>query len=213
MALSPEQTAAYGARAVLLFEAFELDLGGGDWLRLLRGSGEISFSGKTFVGIDPAYGVLGQVEPITDGVENEAPALQVTLMPPDRAAAVALAQPGLQGQRVNFWQGVAELSTGAAIGTPDLLFVGEVDVPDLRVGQGSLSVTLEVVSVFERFFELREGVRLNSAFHQLAWPGELGLEFVTETQRQLPWGRDEPRPGVVTDLQGQLQAVADGIFR
>lgn len=213
MSLSPEQGAAYAAPALLLFEAFELDLGGGAWLRLLRGAGEVSFSGKTFVGVDDAYGVLGQVEAITDGVEDEAPSLQMALLPPTRSAAAALAQPSLQGRRVTFWQGVADLATGAPIGTPDVLFLGEVDVPNLRVGQGTLSVSLDVVSAFERFFEVREGVRLSDAFHQAAWPGELGLAFVTATQRQLPWGRDEPRPGVVTDLKDQLTDVAQSVFR
>ena len=213
MSLAPEQGAAYAAPSLLLFEAFELDLGGGSWLRLLRGSGEVSFGGKTFVGLDPTFGVLGQVEAITDGVEDEAPALEVTLLPPTRSAAAALAQPSLQGRRVTFWQGVADLTTGTPIGSPDVLFLGEVDVPSLRVGEGSLGVTLEVVSAFERFFEVREGVRLSNAFHQSAWPGEKGLEFVTETQRQLPWGRDEPRPGVVTDLKDRLTNIAEGIFR
>ena len=58
---------------------------------------------------------------------------------------------------------------------------------------------LEAVSVWERLFDDGEGVRLTNAYHQSAWPGELGFEFVTAVQRQLPWGADTPRPSVIAD--------------
>ena len=81
---------------------------------------------------------------------------------------------------------------------PDVLFVGEVDVPELAVGEGTRAVSLRCVSVFEKLFEVEEGARLNDAFHQSIWPGEKGFEYVTDVERHLPWGQDAPRPAAVT---------------
>ena len=34
-----------------------------------------------------------------------------------------------------------------------------------------------------------EGRRLSDAFHQLVWPGEMGLAFVTDVETTVPWGQ------------------------
>ena len=109
----------------------------------------------------------------------------------------------MQGRPMLLWIGVINPMTGAVDGDPFLAFAGEVDHPILRVGEGTRSVTLECVSIWERFFEDFEGIRLSNAFHQSVWPGELGLEFVTDVKRSLPWGSDAPRPDVVRDATSQ----------
>lgn len=200
--LSAPMAAALERLAPLLFVAVEVQTGGAP-MRLLDGSSEVTFAGRTFRGEDPDYGALALLEPIIDGVGDEAPSVRLTVNPPDAAAAARLAGASMQGRPMLLWIGVINPMTGAVDGDPFLAFAGEVDHPILRVGEGTRSVTLECVSIWERFFEDFEGVRLSNAYHQSVWPGELGLEFVTDVKRSLPWGSDAPRPDVVRDATSQ----------
>lgn len=201
-ALSPALDAALGRDGVLVFVAVEVQTGGAP-LRLLDGSSQVTFAGKTFVGEDPDFGVLAAFEPIVDGVGDEAPSLRLTIHVPSTGAAAVLAGAGMQGRPVYLWFGAINPASGAVEGEPDLAFVGEVDVPEYRPTEGGRVVLLDCVSVWERLFEDWEGVRLTNAFHQSCWPGELGLEFVTDVTRSLPWGADAPRPDVVRDATNQ----------
>lgn len=189
--------AALGGHATV-FVALQIDLPD-ESLRLVDGAGELVWGGETFVGLDDTYGALGGLDALSDGVDGEAPRLLITLLPHRNTATADLAAPGAQGSKVQIWFGVINVVTGAVVGEPFLVFVGELDVPVVRSGAGGRTLEYEVVSVWERFLEQQEGVRLNNAFHQFLWPGELGLEYATEVQRQLPWGSDAPRPSVVKD--------------
>ena len=182
-----------------LFVAVEVGLVGGGQLRLLDGAGQVSFGGRTFLGLDPEFGVLSQLEAITDGFGDEAPALRIAINPPTPSAAAILAGQDMQGKTVLVWLGSLSPASGAVDPDPLLIFAGEVDTAQLSIGTGTRSLSLDCVSVWERLFEDGEGVRLTNSFHQLAWPGELGFEFVTDVKRQLPWGADTPRPQVVSD--------------
>lgn len=193
--------AALGQSSVLIFVALEVELPG-HTIRLLDGSGAVTFDGKTFSGRDATYGTLGGVEPLTDGTDGETPVLTITLLPPTNTAAATLCGPALQGAAVSLWFGAADPATGAAIDAPELVFVGALDVPVLKVDSSGRALEIEVASVLERFFRDDEGARLTDAFHQKCRPGEKGFEYVTEVQRQLPWGSDQPRPGVVRDVSG-----------
>jgi hypothetical protein len=98
----------------------------------------------------------------------------------------------MQGSRVTVLVGVVDPATGIAIGTPEVLFLGEIDVPTLRLGEKSRQVEFTVVSVFERLFEVDEGERASDGFHQSIWPGELGLSLVNGTEEKLWWGAKAP---------------------
>lgn len=200
--LAGAMEAALGRAAPLIFVAVEIQTTVGV-LRLLDGSSEVTFGGRTFRGEDPDYGSLAQVDAIEDGAGDEAPAVQVIINAPTTMAASQLASADMQSRPVLIWVGVINPVNGEVDGEPFLTFAGEVDMPTLRVGQGSRSVALDCVSIWERFFEDFEGVRLTNAFHQSVWPGELGLEFVTDVKRSLPWGSDSPRPDVVRDATNQ----------
>jgi hypothetical protein len=184
---------------LLLFVGVEIQLPDNGWLRLLDGAGAVSFSGKTFIGDDPTFGVLDTLEAIADGFGDEAPSIRLGLNPKTASAGAILAGQNMQGRPVLIWLGVLDPATGAPKEPPLLIYWGEVDQGILHVGQGSRKLSLECVSVWERLFDDGEGVRLTNAYHQDAWPGELGFEFVTGVQRQLPWGGETPRPAVVSD--------------
>jgi len=184
---------------VLMFATVEVALPDGGALRLLDGSGSVTFAGRTFTGLDPTFGALASLEAIADGMGDDAPGIRLNFNPPTADAAAILAGQDMQGRTVLVWVGALNTVTGVVIPDPLLVFAGEVDQGILSVGLGSRTISLEVVSVWERLFEDSQGVRLTNAFHQSAWPGELGFEFVTDVQRQLPWGSELPRPMVVTD--------------
>jgi hypothetical protein len=185
--------------AILLFVGVEVALTDGSWLRLLAGSGEFTVDGKVFVGDDPTYGVLAALDPVTDGMGDQAPSLRVTINPKTVDAASTLAAQDMQGQSVLLWMAALNPATGANIDEPVLIFSGDVDQGVLVVGKGTRTVALDCVSVWERLFDNDDAVRLTNAYHQNAWPGETGFEFVTDVTRQLPWGQDLPVPAVVKD--------------
>jgi hypothetical protein len=198
MALDPTMNAALRGVYALMFGAVEIVLPSAT-IRLLDGSVVATFGGKTFTGGDPIYGALHDVQAIADGLDNEAPSMTLSLLPPTLSAIAALCSPTNQGGQVTVWVGVMNPVTGQVIGTPDVRFLGEMDVPALKVGKNSRTIEISVTSAFDRFFDGDEGVRLNDAWHQSIWPGETGLSAVSAVQRRLPWGSDAPRPGAVTD--------------
>jgi len=184
--------------SLLAFVAVEIALSVG-FLRLVDGAGQVSFAGRTFLGRDLDFGVLAGLEPVTDGMGDQTPALNIGINPPTPDAAAILGGEDMQGRSVLLWVGTLNTFTGAVTPDPVLVFTGEVDQGVLNVGLGSRRLDLSCVSIWERLFDDAQGVRLSNAYHQSAWPGELGFEYVTAVQRQLPWGSDTPRPAVVSD--------------
>lgn len=187
----------FGGPALLAFIAVEIELDQG-FLRLIDGAGQVSCLGRTFYGQDPTFGVLANLDPITDGMGSQAPGLNVTINPPTADAAAILGSEDMQGKSVLIWFGVLSPNAGV-VQDPLLIFNGQVDQGVLSVGAGTRSIALACVSVWELMFDDQQGNRLTNAWHQSAWPGELGFEFVTAITRQLPWGADTPRPQVVAD--------------
>lgn len=187
------------AQNVLRFCAVEVDLPDHN-LRLLNAPSKVTFDGKTFKGRDATYGVLGGVESISDGGDEQVPSLTITLLPPDVTAASVLASPNVQGARVRVYSGDLDPIFGDVLDTPDLLFDGAIDVPTMTGDLGQRALQYSVDSEFDKLFELDEGALLNNAFHRSVHPDERGFEYVTDVQQQLPIGMDAPRPVAVRDI-------------
>jgi hypothetical protein len=197
MPLSAGMETALEAPAPLVVVALKIVLPSGT-LRLLDGSGVLTIDGEDYAGGDPTLGVLAGIEPITDGIAAEAPALRIVINPPTNTASADLAAADAQGSPVTLMILALDPVTHAIQGDPFVAFLGEVDVPTLDVDKSFRTVTLDCVSAWEKFFEDDEGVRLTDNWHQSIWPGETGLAYVIEVTRQLPWGQDSPVPAVVT---------------
>ncbi|NJC06510.1 hypothetical protein GGQ97_002303 [Sphingomonas kaistensis] len=149
----------------------------------------------TFVSRDPAYGVLGSVDPAGESVGDEAPGGRFSLLPPSPATAVSLARADAQGSPIRMWMAEANPDTGALIGAPELLFVGMIDTVSISLGRSAAEVTIEYVSEAEKLFMINEGTVLSQASHQRAWPGELGLAYATNVPLAVPWGINGPARG------------------
>lgn len=186
-ALTPALDTALRGDAPTVFGAVAIDLPGYQ-LRLIDGSGFVAFAGKTWVGEDATYGIISDVESLTDGTGDSAPALSLTLLPAGDAAAAALAAPTMQGAQVAIYCGALNPLTGQVIPDPHLLFLGELDVPKLSAGEQGRKLDYEIVSVFERLFEDDETARLSPGFHRSIFPGESGLDSVTGVDEPVYWG-------------------------
>jgi len=189
--VDPVLQAALEAEAPYLFGAIEIKFPG-HTLRLLDGSGELTISGDLYTGEDEVFGVLDSIGIHEEAIGEEAPELTISFLPPDASAAAELANAAMQGSQVRLMLGAFDPATNSVIGTPEQLFFGEIDVPTYEIAQGQRSVSFTVVSVFERLFEVNEGERASDGFHQSIWPGELGLEYMTGTVKNLYWMAKRP---------------------
>jgi len=175
-------------------------------LRVIDGASEVVWpnldgAAATFVGRDPTYGVWSASDAFGDGIGDQVPAMGFTLLPTDVANAASLTDPKVQTSRTRVWFAVIDKTTGGLVPDPYQLFEGELDQPTLTVGKGTLELEYTVASAFERLFLNSEGNRLSDAFHQLRWPGELGLQYMTGLVRQIIWGPGD-RPSGITSANG-----------
>ncbi len=200
---TPEMEEALSAPSMLLVGLVEIILPEYN-LRMCDGSGKVTWDSKVFLNPDPTYGTLSTIDEISDGSADDAPAVSISIIPPTNTAAANIANPTFQGSKVSIWMAAIDLE-GVVIPDPKLLFVGDLDVPRLEVDRLTRNMRLDAISVFEKFFEIDEGIRLVDSMHQYFWPGEKGLEYVTLVERQLPWGSDQPRPNLIQDTQAQNQ--------
>lgn len=211
-ALTPALDAELRGPSPTIFGAIAIDLPAGS-VNLLDGSGLLTFGGRTFVGEDTTFGVLSDVQNLTDGSGDSAPAFSMSLYPSGNAAAAALAAPDMQGSPVYVWIGAVNRATGQPIPDPYLVFAGELDVPTLDSDDSGRLLTYEVVSVFERLFEDDESSRLSPGHHRSIFPNEAGLDFVTGVAETVYWGVQAPPTTVVTNLGlwgNVAQAIAHG---
>ena len=158
---------------------------------------------EAYVSHHPIYGSLDTVPAIKDGSEAQTTRIDLSLLPASDTAAAALSSPTTQGTRVQWWEAAIDPESGLLIGLPELKFDGEIDKARFRVSD-SWSLTLECGTQAERQLEPNADWRLNNAFHQLIWPGELGLSFVDGVTRKKEWRSRPENPGVFKRLLKSL---------
>jgi hypothetical protein len=171
-------------------------------IRVLDGAAQVIHDGNVYSGEDSIYGTLDAIEAMSEQVGTEAPTVRFSFLPESLAAMADITQPGNQGSPVKIWLGVVDPVSGQLVGVPELLFLGELDTALVDASESSTVITFDVASAWDRLFENQEGHRLNNSFWQSIYPGELGFSYVTDIQRDLPWGYDAPRPKVVSDVSG-----------
>lgn len=152
------------------------------------------FEGNTFRSEDAVFGTLGSVEPLSEGVGDSVPALQMTLLPPEGTPPATLSQPGYQTSRVRFWIAEFDADTGQ-ITSADIQFDGQVDQTVLEASDRDRKLIMSVVSLAERLFEGNLGNTLNPTFHKSIWPGERGHDNATGLAIPVAWGTEGPGSG------------------
>ena len=182
---------------ILLIWLMQIDLPD-HTIRLADGSISVAFNGGTFTGRDALYGTIAAMEDVAEAIGDTMPGFDFSMYPPSLEAAVALAGPATADSRVRVWLGELDRETGTLIGEPELLFTGEIDVPELDFDQGEALVRLSVTSVWERLAEDDEGVAMSDTFHQSICPGELGFVHMTSTPINEIWGPGDRPPAAAT---------------
>jgi len=172
----------------------QIDLRGGATLRLCDG-GIVTWGANVFASKDNTFGSIGGMEPLSEGVGDEVPALRMTFFPESTAAAADLVQPGWQASPMKFWIAEVDRSTGEVTGTPELMLHGQLDTADLEVGQGTRSIIFDVVSTAERLLEGNQGNTLSPRFHKSVWPGETGEDAAIGIGITVAWGVEAPAGG------------------
>lgn len=209
MALTTDMEDALEAAAITHVTLVKVELRSGPTITWMDGSGFVVFGGDTYVGTDEVFGALSTVESLTDGIDAEAPRWRFTFSPPDMAGVLAFVDPENQGSPVYVWEGLIDKTTGLIVPDPDPAFDGFIDVPVFN--PRSRGVVVDCACVWELLFDDDEGANLSDSFHQSVRAGELGFEFMSAVQRQLPWGIDAPRPGVVSDVtQADTRSILQG---
>lgn len=160
-------------------------------LRLCDGA-FVKWGAETYEASDPAFGAIGSMEPIEEGVGDEIPALRMNFLPNSTAAASELSRPEYQGCRVRMWIAEVDIDTNMIAGTPSLEFDGQADSTDLVIDRGSRELEMDVVSSAERLFVINEGNTLSPRFHKLIYPGELGEDNAIGIGVGVAWGTALP---------------------
>lgn len=159
---------------------------------LLCDGGFIEFDGDTYRSADALLGTIASIDGLGEGAGNEIPALELVLLPPEASEPGDLVQPGWQTSRCRLWIGEYDPQAGTLVGTPDLMFDGQLDQAQLAVG-ASRELAVTVVSLAERLFERNTGNSLNASWHKSIWPGELGHDNATGLNVQVAWGAANPQ--------------------
>lgn len=185
----------------------EMQLRDGRTIRLSDG-GFVVIDGEIYRSSDPAFGVIGSMEPFSEGVGDSVPAFKMTFLPQSTAAASALSAPGMQGSITRFYTVEIDAETGLAIDDPDLNFDGQIDQTLLRIGRGKRELDIDYVSTAERLFSINEGNSLNPRHHKSVNPGELGEDNATGLGVSVAWGVEAQGTSAVTGLTAARAVVA-----
>ena len=163
-------------------------------VRLCDG-GFITYASELYTASDSVLGSIGGIDTIGEGASGELPALDITFNPPAPLAFTELTTGALQRSQVRLWLAEYNVETNAIVGTPDLLFIGQLDQPSVRYSRTEYSVSISCVPLAEWMFERDTGNALSSTFHKSLFPGELGHDNATGLQVPIAWGVQGPPSG------------------
>ena len=161
-------------------------------IKAVDGAGAVSIDGEVYTGEDAVYGTLSGIEVIEESQGTEAPSVRVVFLPRSTTALANITNPAVQGSEVQIPFAVLDATTGSVIGDPELLFLGELDSAEVTAGRNSRAITFEIVSAWDRFFDVNEGARQTSSFHRKFYPDELGFDFITGVDQDVYWGYYAP---------------------
>ena len=144
--------------------------------------GDIAWGGDTYSGV----GTIGAIGTVTEDSELGRNPLTLTLSGLPTSLISILFNEQYQGRLATVYLGYQD-ANGVLVADPVILHRGLMDSPVFQQ-DSSLNVSLNVESRFARWDQplIR---RYNNADQQSLYPGDKGLEFVTQaTDQQIAWG-------------------------
>lgn len=153
------------------------------------------YDGHTYLRRDATYGVLDEIGEITDGVDDDGSPTSIRVIPPTLSALSDLSGMDAQGAFVTIHLAALSRETGALIGEPYRLHIGELDQPRLIQGKAR-KLEYDIITADARALQPNEEQRQTDAFHQFIWTGEKGNEYATDGTKWVYWRADEPRQAI-----------------
>jgi hypothetical protein len=181
-ALTAGVQSAIASSQVTALMFVELDFASG-FLRLTTAGHDVTWNGYTWTGV----GLLGAVEAIKEDTALQANGIRLTLSGVDVAIIAIALQEAYQGRDARIWLAFVN-DAGAIVADPLLVFVGRMDMMQVADGE-SATVILSLENELAAWDRPRVR-RFTDADQQAEYPGDLGMQFVTEAaQRTVSWGR------------------------
>ena len=151
-------------------------------LRLWTGDGDIEIGGNTFLGTS----LLAKVYPLGETAELHAGGIKLELAGLPLATIAAVRASSFQGNPATVMIGAVNQSN-VLIGTYNL-FKGFLDQMEIRDGGSTATVNISVESKLITWGQPRE-ITLTPERQKQRFPGDTGLDFVTDIQGEIIWGR------------------------
>jgi hypothetical protein len=178
------QTAAEGAHVRIISLVY---LGLSTAVYVNSSDRDIVFAGNTYLGV----GRLGSISAIVEHSAIQASGITLTMTGIPQAYTQMVLSSYYQGKTVSIWQGFLNDSY-ALIADPILQWTGMIDQMSLSLGE-TATITITAESKLIRW-ENPIGGRYTDADQQARFPGDLGLQFVSQTvEREIIWGRVRAR--------------------
>lgn len=187
--------AALKAGGAMVFDACKLVYPDHEYR--LTSAGSLTINSEVYDDGDDSDGLgtidfnLSHIEEYADGTEG-APRCRIVLLCRTQAALDALSAPDTQWSRVYAWWGALSPETGQLIGEAERPFIGYTDLSEIEITEEGWTLTLDCASGLDQALDAGEGQRFSNAFHQICWPGELGMDGVTGLTETIWWGMYPP---------------------
>lgn len=113
--------------------------------------------------------------------------MKLTLSAVDQAFVSAFLSQDYMDAPISYW--TALLDGATVIGDPISKFDGNITGFDIDESGSSSKITVECASHWANF-DTKNGHKTNDASQQSQFPGDLGMEFASASQRSILWGRN-----------------------
>jgi hypothetical protein len=184
--IDPTTQAAAAASTIhpVIFVQFAFD--GGN-VNLHTELGDITFNSDTYTGIGKLGGI-GNMEENSD-LSRTPITMSLSGLPNDMVS-ILLAQQ-YQGRLATVYLGYLDLSTRTLVATPAIIYKGNIDTADFSIDK-NFTVTLSIESRFAAW-DTPLVRRYNNSDQQSRYPGDNGLEFITQAaSKTIWWGQAAP---------------------
>lgn len=195
MAMNPAMLAALQAKNPTLVHLVRIELPG-KTIRLLDGSGYVTWGAEVFQGSDPEFGTIAGFGDFYETEGTESPRQEISLLVSNNGPLADLTSPSAQGSPVSIYAAVVSRDTGQLIGIPDARFIGEIDDASVQFNKNGRLLTIELSTVWELLFDNNEGARWNDTFWKYLYGTNAGAFVgVTNVDKELYWGYKGPQNG------------------
>lgn len=155
------------------------------YLRLHTRTGTITFGGYDYLGV----GKFGGVSEIDEDAQLRPSGVTVTLSGVDAALVSSAITEAIHGRAITIYQGYLNLTTGALIADPEIVFRGLMDYMAIDLGQNTGSITVQCEGEMARWLR-HNGSLYTHESQQALFSGDRGFDQVPFLQnRKIDWSK------------------------